>query len=135
MLGGYIFVATILCLPDDTQPTTLQFWQESPWLYRIIMIMAAIGVGVGIASTLFEKTVFTETEIKHRTKFLRRMSKPYSDIDSLVYESQTLGRPESLKIIFTDSSRILITGGQAKIGVIIDILKTHADGQIVIRHR
>lgn len=99
------------------------------------MIVTAISIGVGTASALFSKTVFTETEIKHRTKFLRRMSKRYSDIESLVYDSGNLGRPESLKIIFADSSKVLITGGEAKIGIIIDILKAHADGQIIIRHR
>lgn len=133
MLGGSISVVTIFWLADD--PTALQFWQESSWLFRVMMIVTAISIGVGTASALFSKTVFTETEIKHRTKFLRRMSKRYSDIESLVYDSGNLGRPESLKIIFADSSKVLITGGEAKIGIIIDILKAHADGQIIIRHR
>jgi len=133
MLGGFIFVVIALWLADDI--TFLQLWQESPWLFRVAAIIATICVIVGTASVLFEKTVFTETEIKHRNKFLREMSKPYSDIESLVYDSGNLGRPESLKIIFADSSKVLITGGQAKIGIIIDILKARIDDQIVIRHR
>ena len=111
------------------------FGKKAPWLYRMVIIMTAIGISVATAGFLFEKTVFTETEIKHRNKFLREISKSYSDIESLVYDSGNLGRPESLKIIFADSSKVLITGGQAKIGIIINILKAHVDGEAIIRYR
>lgn len=124
---------TVLWLANT--PATFQFWQESSWLFRMVMITTAIGISVGGAGILFEKTVFTETGIKHRTKSLREMSKPYSDIESLVYDSQSLGRPESLEIIFADSSKIIITGGQADLGMIIEILKACVVNQIIIKHR
>jgi uncharacterized membrane protein len=133
VFGGLIFTITVLWLA--TTPTAFQFWQESPWLFRVVMIMTAIGISIGVAGILLEKTIFTETGIKHRTKFLRKISRPYSDIRSLVYDSQSLGRPESLEILFADSNKVFITGGQANLGIIIEILKANADSQIVIRHR
>jgi hypothetical protein len=63
MLGGTILVVIALWLADDI--TFFQFWQESPWLFRAAMIIAAVIFSVGTTGILFEKTVFTEKEIKH----------------------------------------------------------------------
>lgn len=135
ILGLPAVVVIVAGLWPTPTPAIFQVWQQSSWLFRLSMIVTAIVVLVGAAGLLFERTVFTETWIEHRTKFLRRVLKPYSEIESLIYDSQGLGRAESIKIMFSDGSKISIAGGEADIGIIIEILKACAGNQIVIRHR
>ncbi len=99
------------------------------------MLVSAVVIPVGAAGLLFEKTVLTETRIEHRTKFLRRIAKSYSDIERLEYEARRLGRPESIEIIFSDMNKIFITGGQADLRAIIQILNARTNEPIHQKRR
>lgn len=122
-LGLPAVAAMVISLWPTPTPVAFQVWEQSSWFFRCAMVLAAVVIPSGAAGLLFEKTLFTETGIEHRTKFLRRIAKSYAEIERLEYEARRLGRPESLEIIFSDRNKIFITGGQADLQVIFQILK------------
>jgi hypothetical protein len=135
ILGLPAVVAMIVTLWPNPTPVAFQLWQQSTWIFRFAMIIAAIVIPSGAAGLLFERNRFTDTELEHRTRFLRKIVRPYSDIQSMEYTAPSWGHPESLKIVFSDSSKITIMGGQANLQRVIQILKTRTDKPIYEKSR
>jgi hypothetical protein len=135
IFGLLAFVILVIILWPAPTPAVFEIWQQSTWLFRIVMVIGLIVLPSGAAGLLFEKNVFTETWMEHRTGFLRRIVKPYSDIQSMEYTAPSWGHPESLKIIFSDSSKISIMGGQANLQRVIQILKTRTDKPVYEKSR
>lgn len=130
ILGLPAVGAMIVTLWPNPTPVAFQLWQQGTWIFRLAMIVAAIVIPSGAAGLLFERYVFAETGLEHRTKFLRKIVKPYSDIQSMEYMAPSWGHPESLKIVFSDLSKISIMGGQANLQRVIQILQTRTDKPI-----
>lgn len=124
-----IGVVIFALLPNPT-PIAFQLWEQSGWLFRLCMLMAGIGIPIGAANIFFKRTVFSETGISHRTNLLKSWFKSYSEVEAFEYDIGSLGRPESLKIIFLDLSEIVITGGEADVKTVTQIISTHTSVEI-----
>src|SRR5262249_20249199 len=126
--------AMICALWPSTTPVAFQLWQQGSLLFRLCMIFAAVMIPIGALSAFFERTVFKRTGIEYRSKFLKTMFKPYSDIEALEYTARSLGRPESLKISFSDSCEITITGDTGDLKAIIQIIEAQTITTVPIKY-
>jgi len=127
-------VAVACAVWPNPTPVVIQLWEQGSLFFRVAMIITAVITPIGVLGLFFERTIFKRTGIEHRSKFLKTMVKPYSDIKALEYNTRSLGRPESLKIIFSDSYSITITGGTANLRTVTDIIEAHATNTVPIKY-
>lgn len=129
---GYIFVLTVFYLTN-----MFEFWLHSPWWIKLLLPFVFIALHYGTASALFEKTIFDETGIDHRTWYLRRKKYPYSDISFLMIDTRHWKPDQRLIIKFLDGIRIKLSKGDGDLSIVYEILKTYIppDHELTIKYK
>jgi hypothetical protein len=104
----------------------LRYWQEAGWIGRVCEIIFLLFMPLGLLDTFVTRTVFTNTQIDHRSLFGVKTVGEYISVKKVILSTNFL------KIYFVDGKKIKIWRAQGDLGKIVSIIQEHAGRDVQI---
>ena len=133
----YMKIIGLLCLGvivffliPNPRPPALELWERWNTFFRLLMVVSVVIVSAGIAEIFFFRMIFSASGIERRSKFLRTVFTPYSEV-KVKYRPETYSEPAFLIITFSDLHTIKISDGLANLQTVGGILVTYGNKVIM----
>ena len=115
----------VLAFFPNPRPIAFELWEQTNLIFRLCMLLTAVMIPAGIAEISFFKTIFTDSGIEQRSKYLTKMFKPYSEIEAVEYRPESVWQPASLIITFSDLRTMRLYNGLFNVQTVDKILDTY----------
>jgi hypothetical protein len=125
----------VLAVIPNPRPVAFEIWEHANLVFRLCMLIGAIGIPAGIAEIFFYRLVFSESGIERRSKFLRKEFRPYAEVAGVEYRPESIWQPGFLIITFSDLRKIKIPSGLARLQTVGAILLTYGEKAIMTTAR
>ena len=135
LIASLSFAIVVFLLIPNPRPVVIELWQQQNIAVRLCMLLCAVIVPSSLMEIFSYKTVFSESGIERRTKFLRKEFRPYAEVEGVEYRPETLLQPAFLMITFSDLHTIKISSGLANLQTLGLILETYSNKLVMTSSR